>query len=123
MKEKMNQWRNKDIFYAVDFVVNIVLIIFVMVYYRKLYFIIDSENFMYEVIMSGSGIFMIGGMVSIVCAIIELFYGIAKVRGTVFIEKIEQWPVMWAIIKCLLLISCILVVLMGIDLRTFFGLR
>ena len=123
MREKMNQWRNKDIFYAADFVVNIVLIILVMTYYRKLYLNINPANFMYEVIMAGSGIFMIGGMASIVCAVIELFYGITKIRGIPFIKNIEQWPVMWAIIKCLLLISCFFAVLMGVDLGSFFDLR
>lgn len=123
MRAKMNQWNRKDIFYTVDFVVNIVLIILVMAYYRKLYLSTNSMNFMHEVIMSGSGIFMVGGMVSIVCAVIELFYGIAKIRGSAFIKGIEQWPVMWGIIKCLLLFSCFLVVLMGVDLGTFFNLR
>lgn len=92
-----------------------------MVYYRNLYLAVGPEKFMYEAILGdlgGNCIFMVVVAISVVCAVIELIYGVRKIRGSVsnITGMMLQWPVMWAIFKGLILIVWIVTSLLGFNL-------
>lgn len=120
MKNNTRKWNKKVTLYAVDFVVNIIVVVLVTMYYRNLYFTVPPSDFVHKVILAGSGIPMIAAMVSILCAIIELIYGIRRMKDTEVMTTIMQWPIMWAIFKGLLLVAWIITNLLGIDLSSFF---
>ena len=120
MKENKKLY-GRDIVYIVDFVINIVLVIFVLMLYKNLYLKVGAGTIGYEVIMAGNGIPLIACMASIVTAFIEFIYGTLRLKGKEpdEIGAIKQWAMMWVVLKCGMLILAVVVAAVGVDLKAF----
>lgn len=108
----------RDVLFALDFIVNCGLIVLIVFYYRHLYRKVGPQTFFSEMIFAGVGIPLIGGITSLLTAAIELFYGILRIKGKKPYDTVilRQWPVMWMMIKCMLLFMGITAWLAGIHL-------
>lgn len=108
----------RDILYAVDFSINLGLILLIILYYKNLYLKVGAKKFAYEMIFTGSGILLIGCAASILTAAIELLYGITRIKGKKPYDTVilRQWPIMWIMIKCMILLMGIAAWLAGINI-------
>lgn len=125
MQEKQERKFCKiDILYMVDFIVNFALIVAILMYYRNLYLKTGPENFVEAMIYAGSGILLIACTVSIVTAIIELIYGILRIRGRGPYEtgNLRHWAMMWVVLKVVGIVLAVIMSFAGVDLKSFLSL-
>lgn len=108
----------RDILYTVDFIINLMLSLLVIFYYCYLYLTVGAVASAYEIIFAGMGIPLVGCTVSILTAVIELLYGISRIQGKKPYASmiLQQWPMMWIIIKCMMLFLGIAAWLAGIHI-------
>lgn len=108
----------RDILYAVDFVINLALVLVIIMYYRHIYLTVGAAASAYEIIFAGVGIPLVGCTVSCLTAVIELIYGISRIQGKKPYSSmiLQQWPMMWVIIKCMMLCMGIAAWFAGINI-------
>ena len=105
----------KDIIYAVDFITNVVWVVAALIYFQGLALRIGPDEFVFEAIMAGSGIPFFGGFISIVMGVLEVNYGVKRIREGKQYEVIREWPMIWVIVKCMLLFLIVFTSILGID--------